>query len=185
MRTSMIIFTTALIYTSTHLTGCTIASTTNPPAHRVLTPGMKFQLNQALEILPEKAAVYIQHGKIISDKQIEVYQPNCRFVVHGLDKKSRNIQPDIFSISKISFGTELVMKNPAYLASSSLHFSLTTGDDGGATAEIYTTYFYLQSENQPLVSHISCSHWEDATDGSYLTVDQISATLGNIIELKQ
>lgn len=187
MRMSILKPATLLATISIYLIACVAIPPAKPPAHKTLKPGMKFTLNETLEVLPQKAAVNIQHGKIISDKQIEVYQPNCRLVVHGLDNAIRKIEPESFSISKITFGTEIVMAKPIHLAGLSIHFSSVGGGggDGGATAEIYTTYFYLKSDNQTLVSHISCSHWEDATDGAYLTEEQITATLGNILVIQK
>ncbi len=136
-------------------------------------------LNQELEIPPGQVAVYIQNGKIIPVENINVRQPNCKFEIRTIEDNARKVVPDKFKISRFYLDTYLVSSNAVLVASLEM---VNVAGGGSATAEIYTTELFLQSDKQPDVLRLSCEHWEDPADGKYLTLEQIKLALGKVIE---
>lgn len=169
---------------------CSLAAgcaTTNfipgPPAYKTVTPGSILKLNQTLTIEPHSAGVRIQNGKITGTQQMNQWYPNCRFELRNPKDTEQVVQPDTFIISRVSYNNYLVKAGNLMLASAGIGVSLG-GGDGGPTADVHSTYFYLSSETQPEVSRLLCEHWEDPSDARHLMLDEIQQTLGSIMEIK-
>lgn len=154
----------------------------NPPAYKVMKPGQLIKLNESLTIPPDKAAVFIQFGKVIQPNTVDQWSPNCRIVVQGLSEDVRVIQPDEFAITRINYESILAAIEPIMVAS---RFMTGSAEEGGAIAEEYITSLFLKSDKQSFVKQLICKHWEDPHDGHHLTVKQIQQTLGKIIEIKE
>ena len=135
-------------------------------------------LKQELEIPSGQVAVYIQDGKIVTAKGVRVRRPNCKFEIRTIEDRVRKVMPDEFRIIRYFLDRNFVSSGAVMLASVGMVFA----DSGGATAEVYTTEMFLHSENQPDVLRLSCEHWEDPADGTYLTLDEIKQALGQVIK---
>jgi hypothetical protein len=169
------------------ITGCaTTDFIPGPPAYQTVKPGSILKLNQPLTIEPHSAGVRIQYGKVIPNKLLEQWYPNCRFEVLNPKDTPQVIQPDTFTIKRVTYENYLVSAGPVMLASVGIGMSVGVGGDSDgddATADVYSTYFYLESETQPEVSRLLCQFWEDPHDARHLMLDEIQQTLGNIITI--
>ena len=115
---------------------------TEQPAYQTIKPGHILQLNQSLTIPAEEAAVYIQFGKLTHPKHIKDRSPNCRLVVNELSQSETVIQPDSFTVQRITYDTNFVLTNPIMYAAR--YFRSVS--QASATAEVFTTYIHLHSD---------------------------------------
>ena len=168
------------------VTGCaTTDFIPGPPAYKTVKPGSILKLNQTLTIDPHSAGVRIQNGKITPNKLINQWYPNCRFEVRNPKDTQQIVQPEEFTITRVTYENYLVKADNVMLASVGIGISLGGGgDDGGPTADVHSTYFYITSETQPEVSRLLCEHWEDPADARHLMLEEIQQTLGGIIDIK-
>ena len=137
--------------------------------------GTKLILHQSLNIPPDQAGIYLQYGKITEFNQIQRYSAHCRFEVYKLSNDPQLIQPDSFTIQKISRQESSVESKP---------LRNVARYDGGVAYLYYTTVFYLHSPIQPNVYRLTCGHWLLANEGRYLSLTEIRNSLGDIITLQ-
>jgi hypothetical protein len=140
--------------------------------------GSTIRLHMPLVIASDKVSVYMQWGKLMDFKFLDLYQPSCKFEIRTMQQRSRIVEPDQFKIVRVIRDAEFVEYNRQYLAS-----LLMTFFDNSPTAVVYSTELYLHSEKQPDVLRLTCSYWEDPMDASHLTVNQIQEAMGNILTL--
>ena len=153
-----------------------------PLAYEVVKPGSKLILNQPLTIQPDKAGVRIQFGEVVNrDNAINSWRANCRFEVYKPLPTAQIIQPEEFTITRVSTYELLVAAEHIKLAALSLSVGMA---DGGPNAEEMTTTFHLQSQTQPEVKQLYCQHYEKVDDSRHLMLDEIQQTVGNIFEFQ-
>jgi hypothetical protein len=152
-----------------------------PPAYQAITAGSVFILNSPVEIPPYEAGVYIQSGKVTHYKHINSRYPNCRLEVKNVKESAQPIAPDSFTVVKVNYGSQYVMKAPQIFAS--LGDNLIADSGGGHMAEEFTTYFFLQSDKQPDVFRMRCQYWEEPGTGRQLRLSDVRKALGDLITL--
>lgn len=154
-----------------------------PMAYQVVKPGSKLKLNQALTIQPDKAGVRIQFGKVVDrDSAINSWRANCRFEVYKPLPTEQIIQPEEFTITRVSTYELLVAAEQIKLAA--LSISVGMNDGGGPNAEEMTTTFHLQSQTQSEVKQLYCQHYEKVDDSRHLMLEEIQQTAGDIFEFQ-
>lgn len=141
--------------------------------------GSMLVLNRQITIPPNSLSVYLQYGKILSAKDVDAYQANCKFELRNFSETERQVAPDQFEITKIQRTTDIVLYRPMTVA------MLGMMSDGDAPmAEIYSTTFYLHSPSQPQVLYLTCQHWDEPTTGNHLNLNQIHQALGDIMRIE-
>ncbi|MGD8639579.1 MAG: hypothetical protein PVG89_03070 [Gammaproteobacteria bacterium] len=168
------------------LAGCaTTDYIPGPLAYQTVKPGATLTLHQPLTIEPHSAGVRIQYGKVIPHKLLDQWYPNCRFEVLNPRETKQVIQPETFTITRVTYENYLVRADSVMLAQVGIGISIGgVGGDGDApTADVYTTFFYLESETQPDVSRLLCEYWEDPADARHLMLEEIQQALGDIISI--
>lgn len=151
-----------------------------------ISPGFKLKLNKAIVIPGETASVHIQDGepKTAYMNPVENYRPYCIFEVTTLLPTPRTINPDIFNVSRVVLDEEIVSLLPklaSLVTSAGGHGFYSSG---GATAVVYATVMYLESETQPDVFRLSCQHWDDPALGEHLSLQDIALALGELITIQ-
>ena len=153
-----------------------------PMAYQVVKPGSKLKLNQPLTIQPDKAGVRIQFGEVVKrDSAINSWRANCRFEMYKPLPTAQIIQPEEFTITRVSTYELLVAAEHIKLAALSLSVGMA---DGGPNAEEMTTTFHLQSQTQPEVKQLYCQHYEKVDDSRHLMLEEIQQTVGDIFEFQ-
>lgn len=145
-------------------------------------PTAKLILNQDLTIPAHKTGVFIQGGVVISASARDQYHANCRLIVKDLKTTPQIVKAGQFDITHIQFDEDYVSSTMPLYASTSTHRYIMVSD--GPSPQNYATEIYLSSMEQPNVTKLVCSHWEDPTLANHLTPSQIRTTLGDIITLK-
>ena len=162
------------------LTACQPLALQDEISPHYLPPlGSRLILNRGITIPPNQLSVYLQYGKILPSRDVDAYQPNCKFELRDIFEYAQHITPDQFEIYKIQRDSQLVLSQPITIA------TLGRMSEGDAPmAEIYSTTFYLRSPKQPQVLYLTCQHWDDPSTGSHLNIKQIRKTLGDIMSLE-
>jgi len=154
--------------------------------------GSQIELKQSLSIPPDRARVYLQHGKVVSASEKNRYAPHCWFLSQKLSEDGQVIQPDTFVITSTYKSQDLVQNfSNQMLASNSLyvdwkgaielssHHRISGGGDALMAVD-YISELRIHSDKQPDIQRMGCSHWDDPSMGNYLTLDQMQSALGDI-----
>lgn len=177
---------------------CTLMTPKNPVTIKHLLPiGAKLKLTQALIIPPDHSYVYIAYGAVVPFKPfntVDIYRPYCMFRLQTVSNKSRQVEPDTFTVTRIVeiedySGLRYHRQNPAMLPVSykgDLRIHGGLGIDGGAGPSLimYATVISLQSERQPEVKELVCGHWEDQGTVEPLTLEEMKQALGDLIVIE-
>jgi hypothetical protein len=157
-------------------------------AYQVVKPGSISKLNQELAIQPDKAGIRMQFGKLVDrDNAINRWRANCRFEVDRPAPIEQIIQPEEFTITRVSTKNQLVASDHIQLASVGIGIGINLGmsdGDGGPMGEEMTTIFHLQSETQPKVKQLICQHYEKVEDSRHLMLEEIQQAVGDIFEFR-
>jgi len=143
-----------------------------PPSYSEVKPGARLIIHQILTIDADSASIMLQHGKVITASQLDPYLPRCWFIAQQLKPEAQAIIPGVFSIKQVRQYDELVRRPASGYLLASMFSTL------GLTAVDYMTEFELQSAQQPGITRLICSHWEDPDDAEHLTAKQIKTALG-------
>jgi hypothetical protein len=146
--------------------------------------GSHIIIRQPLTIPANKATSYLQYGKPVSYAQVDQYYPHCWLTSWKVLNKSQTIKPGIFIVTRVLKYDDLVsLEGKVQVASNN---NLTSGriTGGGPTASEYKTELIINSDAQPDIRRLICSHWGDPSFGEHLTVNQMQAALGGFVHLE-
>lgn len=171
------------IVTLAGLVGCAGGPYPVSSPYYLLPAGSRLVLKQTLTIPPNRARVFIQNGKVVSEQEKDQYYAHCWFLSHKVLKTAQKIEPGIFTVIKTrKLENDVRLTSPIKLAS--LRFIGQMGSDNGVTAIEYTTELNIHSDSQPDIFRFACTRWEDPLDAEHLTVKKIEQTLGDIAKLE-
>lgn len=143
-------------------------------------PGSRLILNQAISIPAHSAHVVLQGGRVVSDKNINHYHPNCRLEVQKLSDSPQTLQPDEFVVRRARQETRTAWHGdqPRFAR------RVSSDSNGGPSFFMYQTIFELQSVRQPQVRWMTCEQWGDPAIGQHLTLREIRKALGDVMRLE-
>lgn len=153
--------------------------------------GSQIELKQPLTIAPNRARVYLQYGKVVSEREKDRYQPHCWFLSWKVLETPQPINVGTFTVLRSQKDEEIVRKDSNIkLASNSPRVGVGVGVTVGGSmdplggsaplAVVYTTQIHIHSDRQPDIRMLECSHWDDPSSGEHLTVEQMQNALGDI-----
>ncbi len=150
----------SLIIMVTLLTACQSMQSDDPSSLAFSIPkGSTLTLNKNIEIPEGKAHAIIQHGKIITNRERDIYYLNCNFEFRELG--ARTIKPEEFTVRRAIDGRERISR----------------------TIMRYYTEVYLESSKGTDVIMLECQVWADRTD-SHFTVSEMQQALGDNFSFK-
>jgi len=166
------------------LSACSAVDTKDQNSPYYTVPvGSTLVLNQVLTIDRDQVASYVQDGKVLPEKAVDKYRPNCKFEIYTMSEQARTVQPDSFEVIKIVDNIESsTLATPVQLASRGLMLGYGALDK--SYIYNYATMMYLNSELQKDVYRMTCQHWEDIMDDRYLTVAQMYQAMGDVFTLQ-
>lgn len=172
-----------LFFSPLLLLSCTSQSVNRePPAYQAIPVGSEFILNSPVEIPAYEAGVYIQSGKVTYYKHINSRYPNCRLEVKDVKESPQPVAPDRFTVVKLNYGSQYVMKQPLVFANLA-DSQIADGGSGGHMAEEFTVYFFIHSEKQPDVFRLRCQYWEEPGSGQQLRLSDVQQALGDLVTI--
>ena len=90
--------------------------------------GSRITLNQVLKIPANSARVYLQHGKIVNEKEKDRYQAHCWFLSWKVLEIAQTIEPDTFIVVRSQKNEDIVQNlNQLNLASNSIGMEIGFG----------------------------------------------------------
>ncbi|NOQ90092.1 MAG: hypothetical protein GQ549_04010 [Gammaproteobacteria bacterium] len=166
------------------LTGCISNDTKDEsspfysvPVHSIL------KLNQSLIINGGQVATYVQNGKVMPERDVDKYSPNCKFEIYTMSEQPRTVDADSFLLTKVVDNIESSsLKESPQLAA--LDGALVIGLWDRSYMYNYATMMYLHSDRQKDVYRMTCQHWEDVMDDMYLSVTQMRQAMGKVFTLE-
>jgi hypothetical protein len=139
--------------------------------------------NQPLIIPPNQVAVYVQHGEVMSQPDVDFYSPNCKFELYSISEQQRRVEQDTYKVHRVlDERNEVSSGHRTYAAlGGAAGFSM-----GGDVPEVcnYATVMYLESAIQPDVFRITCQYWEDVFVDKYLSIEQMREAMGGVFTLE-
>ncbi len=182
------------------LAGCqTTDYTGNEDSYRYrIPPGSTLILNQPLVIPADRSTIYLFRGKVVTYNDVDIYYPHCQFRMRKISKQERSVSLDTFLITRINDWEDYHAQGPLRFSDvrisvgvgvgvgvgTSGHIAVGIGIGGGGPSLIkYATIISLQSDSQPEVKDIICSHWGDSGDIEAVTIRETRGALGDIFTL--
>ena len=187
--------TITLIYLDVYLTACVSGPYPVTSPYFKIPTGSQVEIRQPLTIPPNRARVYLQYGKVVSEKDKDRYQPHCWFLSWKILEMPQIIDIDTFSVVESQKDEEIVRNAPNIkLASNSPRGSAGVGISTGGImdplggsaplAVVYTTQIHIHSDRQPDIRMLECSHWDDPSSGEHLTIAQMQSALGQLATIR-
>ena len=143
--------------------------------------GTIIKLNQELSAR-NGVRIYLQDGLQLTWIELEKQHPYCQFyVLRKPDdlRKPLTIEPDTFTV-------ESVFRRKDSVAVDGIQLAMNGGGesevDRGSSQRTMSTYMELSSENQPNVTRLICSRWEDPQSRFHVSVEQIVQSLGDVAQ---
>lgn len=149
----------------------------NSPFH-VLPSGSRLVLKQELTIPAHSAGIRLQGGRVVSDKDINLYHPHCRLEVHDVRETTQTVTADEFVVRRARQESHTVALPGLKKA------GLRRSGTSSPSYFVFRTILDLRSERQPQVRWLTCQQWADPAFGQHVTIREMRATLGGIITLQ-
>jgi len=147
---------TIIAITTFFLSACMSFKSDDPNSLAFTIPaGSTITLNKKLDVDSGNTHVVIQNGKVVREKEKDLYRVSCRFEMRAFGP--RTVKPDTFNIRRTEEGQEQA---------------------SGPTILRYSTEIYLHSDHNSDIIKLDCSTWGDRLDGSF-PVSEIQKTLGD------
>ena len=161
-----------------------------------IPPGSMLILNQPLVIPADRSTIYLFRGKVVTYNDVDIYYPHCQFRMKKISAQARTVSPDTFIITRINDWEDYHAQGPLRFSDASIsigvgvgvgtsgHIGIGVGIGGGGPSIIkYATIISLQSDSQPEVKDIICSHWGDMGNIEAVTIKETRGALGNVFTL--
>ena len=164
------------------LLGCAWLTTTDPdyvPWNVTPEVGSYVQLNQELTASRGKR-IYIQDGEAKPKREINDLEPYCQFYV---DRKGAAMREPL-AIAEDRFIIKDVFRRKDFAALAATHYASFGDDmdfDPSPSQRTMSTYMEIFSDRQPQVIRLICSRFADPDLDNHVRLDEIKATLGEIV----
>lgn len=137
-----------------------------------------FELHKEVTIRGGRTRAYFQDGAIVPG--VDEFRPHCQLDVNTLVDVPRAIQPDIFTITRISLRTdEIVQAAPVHLAALGLGHAAFGPSDSGLPRRMHVYLFFLRSDRQADVRVLICGGaFDDPADAERPSLGEIARSLG-------
>jgi len=180
MRTAIFVIISGI------LAGCSSGTFPVSSPYYTIPSGSRLVLNRQLTIPPNSGRVYLQYGKVVSQKEKDDYHAHCWFLSWRVTDSAQTVIPDTFIITRSIQTDHVVLRNAARkYAMLDMAFRVNdSGNSGGPMALVYSTEMQIHSDKQPDIRSFVCSHWEDPLNAKHLTIAEMQKTLGEIATIQ-
>ncbi len=148
------------------------------PLHRVQT-GAVLKLAAVIEFAADSVAVYIQHGRLLPGNAVDSYKPYCILELRRKHPHPVSVTPDTFLIYRTYYESTAVLRYPMLASAARIVASASVSH------LVYETELFLRSARQPNVYRLTCKHWVDPAFARHVTYEEINATLGELMWIRQ
>ena len=121
----------------------------------VMPVGSRLTLTREVRIDPDQVAVYIQYGKVLSFRDVQKYDPFCKFELYHRIESARTVKPDEINVVRA-----VQIESWRFTPTSAMRLAQSGGmDSGGPSIIFYTVRMDLQSTKQPEIYRMTCGRW--------------------------
>lgn len=135
------------------LSGCTHL----PNTQGDVKPGQSLILYKPIDIPPQQARRFIQHGQLLTRAELDERYAHCRIEVSSLREQTYVIEPDRFRITRVRNDVEAIAQAKAILLASLGDLPLLAMGDDGPAEMMELVMLYLDSPKQPDVLRLVCA----------------------------
>lgn len=139
--------------------------------------GSALTLNEPVTIKANTGRTFFQNGKVVKEKDLNIYYPHCSLTVNTIVDHNRDIKPTTFTIYKVNDEEEHARLHVLYVSRGVL------GNNDGPSIIGQASYYYLKSLDEPDVRTLECVQWGDPYDVRYVSVNDIRSAIGSIFTL--
>lgn len=139
--------------------------------------GSVLTLNKPVTIQANTGRTFFQNGKIIKEKNLNIYYPHCSITVNTIVNHNRIIKPTNFTIYKVDDQEEHAQLHVLYVSRGVL------GNNDGPSIIGQASYYYLRSLDEPDVRTLECVQWGDPYDVRYVSINDVRSAVGSIFSL--
>ena len=188
MRAQAIAVATAVLLT----VGCQTASyqgDENSPYY-VVPPGTELVLNRELRFDPGQVSTHIQNGRVLSMRDVQVYDPFCKLELATRSEAPRTIAPADMTVTRsLQYRQEgtfsrLERVQVAQLSNRVVAQAGGGEPEGGPPVYSFITRMDLRSQNQPEIFRLTCLRWAYPGMPEHITIADIRRTLDPLIALR-
>jgi hypothetical protein len=148
---------TGVVAAAVLLAGCQQAPVRDEASHDSrVSVGSSFVLHESLSVPAGHARVFLQGGKVVAKKKLDLYRPHCDFEVRSVSDGSLRIAPDSFLVTKVIVYEEEVVSRPQPLRYAAYPMVRVSGGDGSFSLITRFVRHNLSSEKQPEVMRLTC-----------------------------
>ena len=121
--------------------------------------------------------MYLQNGTIQLYRNIDIFQPHCKFELYSISEQGRTVKPDSFVVVRV------VDRRDDVSTAWPLYAGLELAVDGGPMHKTFSTKIYLESKLQPDVYRMDCMQWDWINTGEFVSISQMRQALGGYFTL--
>lgn len=175
------------------LAGCqSLGSYQDDPGSRyyAVPEGARFTLNRELRFEPHELSLYIQDGRILNWRNVQQYDPFCKFQLEQLSEARRTVGPAGMVVTRtLQYQMETTFSQAAPLHYAQLSFGLSAQAGGGEPQGGVPLYSFimrmdLDSAEEPQIFRLTCARWYYPGMEDRVTVSEIRRTLAPILTLR-
>lgn len=172
----------AQILTIFALISCQTMKSSDPydSPQSTISTGSMIELLQPLDFLPGYSRTFIQSGQPQTYSEVDQRLPYCQFYRYeppSAVQTLRSIQPDLFKVTASSQTMEIGTTGVSIFAS--------IGYSGRRDRDDYllSSVMKLSSDLQPEIVELKCAVLDESDHWNFLSVNQIKATLGELVTI--
>ncbi len=153
---------------------------------RLVSPGTIIELHEPLTVPMDYSRTFIQDGKSVISRELEVRSPYCQFYRFETQQELqtvRVIQPDRFSVIGTSTRMHLASVDPNMLSMGRSMSVVRPRYENFLSESTLQTIIKIKSEKQPAVVELTCMIFSFPHQKNYVTFDEIIETLGDLVTI--
>lgn len=156
----------------------------------IVPAGTQLALNERLSFEPGQLSVYIQNGRVMSMRDVQHYDPFCKFELRNQSDTARTIAPAEMVVTRTlqyrQDGTFSRLEG-TQVAGLSLAVIAQAGGgepEGGPPLWSFVTRMDVRSDQQPEIFRMNCLRWAYPGMPEHVTIAEIRRTLSPLFTLR-
>lgn len=157
--------------------------------YQSVTKGSVIRINSDLTIPAGQARAAIQHGKQVSEQELDKWTPYCEILVRTVAERDTSLPPSDYRVRRIQFEQDpYSQKTPesGQMIATAGNSALATGVAFGGPAYtwLFKIYMYLESAANPDVLRLECGQvWPSYAESRRMYLDEFEQAVGDIVSL--
>lgn len=132
----------------------------------------QLNLTQTLSIPAGQDRIFMQEGKVLGSKKINLLKPHCELHLKTKEDQQSQLNPENFNIIHVTTLEEDFGAN------------FTSGTLSGASSMLYSTRMELNSVNQTAVFRFMCNKLEESNRQGHVTFEEFRHAVGPLLVLE-